>query len=142
MRTLDLSPLYRSFIGFDRLASALDSTSATGAQESYPPYNIESFDENRYRVSMALAGYSKDDITLTVEDTTLTVSAKVKPPVENQKRKFLHRGIEQRSFERKFQLGEHIEIRDADFENGLLHIDMERVIPEEKKPRQIAIGVH
>ncbi|NMH58826.1 Hsp20 family protein [Alteromonas ponticola] len=142
MRTLDLSPLYRSFIGFDRLASALDTSSASSAQETYPPYNIESLDENRYRVTMALAGYSKDDITLTIEDTTLTVAAKLEPSSDDKKRRFLHRGIEQRNFERKFQLGEHIEIREAEFENGLLHIDMERVIPEEKKPKQIAIGVH
>ncbi|MCW8107959.1 Hsp20 family protein [Alteromonas ponticola] len=142
MRTIDLSPLYRSFIGFDRLASALDSSSVSTGHDTYPPYNIESLDENRYRVSMALAGYGKEDITLTVEDTTLTVAAKVEHQESDKTRKFLHRGITQRSFERKFQLGEHIQIREADFENGLLHIDLERVIPEEKKPKQIAIGVH
>ncbi|MCW8090708.1 Hsp20 family protein [Alteromonas sp. ASW11-130] len=140
MRTLDLSPLYRSFIGFDRLASALESSTAMPSTETFPPYNIESLDENRYRVSMALAGYSKEQLTLTVEDTTLKVTAKSDQSTDENERKFLHRGIEQHNFERKFQLGEHIQIREAEFENGLLHIDMERVIPEEKKPKQIAIG--
>ncbi|MCU7553807.1 Hsp20 family protein [Alteromonas sp. ASW11-19] len=141
MRTIDLSPLYRSFIGSDHLASLVDAATRTEKQSSYPPYNIEVLDEDKYRVTMAIAGFSKDDVTIEVQDNTLTITGKKPSDDEDSKeRKFLHKGISERSFERKFQLGDHVKVLAADMEHGLLHIDMERVIPEAKKPRQIEIG--
>lgn len=141
MRTIDLSPLYRSFIGSDHLASLVDAATRTEKQGAYPPYNIEVLDEDKYRVTMAIAGFSKDDVTIEVQDNTLTITGKKPSDEEDSKeRKFLHKGISERSFERKFQLGDHVKVLAADMEHGLLHIDMERVIPEAKKPRQIEIG--
>lgn len=141
MRTIDLSPLYRSFIGSDHLASLIDAASRAEKQSTYPPYNIELLDDDKYRVTMAVAGFSKDDVSIQVEENTLTITGTKKAEAkESAERKFLHKGISERSFERKFQLGDHVKVLAADMENGLLHIDMERVIPEAKKPRQIEIG--
>ena len=141
MRTIDLSPLYRSFIGSDHLASLVDAASRAEKQSSYPPYNIELLAEDKYRITMAIAGFSKDDINIVVEDNTLVINSnKTVDAKDAQERKFLHKGISERNFERKFQLGDHVKVLTADLKNGLLHVDLERVIPEAKKPRKIEIG--
>ena len=141
MRTIDLSPLYRSFIGSDHLASLVDAASRAEKQSSYPPYNIQLLAEDKYRITMAIAGFSKDDINIVVEDNTLVINSnKTVDAKDAQERKFLHKGISERNFERKFQLGDHVKVLTADLENGLLHVDLERVIPEAKKPRKIEIG--
>ncbi|APE05621.1 MULTISPECIES: Hsp20 family protein [Alteromonas] len=141
MRTIDLSPLYRSFIGSDHLASLVDAAARSEKQSTYPPYNIELLSDDKYRVTMAIAGFSKDDVTIQVEENTLTITGNKKVEgKENAERKYLHKGISERNFERKFQLGDHVKVLAADMENGLLHIDMERVIPDAKKPRTIEIG--
>lgn len=139
MRNIDLSPLYRSFIGFDHLASMIDAANRNEKQASYPPYNIELLSEDKYRITMAIAGFSKDDVSIEVENNTLSVKGD-KPATKEESRQFLHKGISERSFERKFQLGDHVKVLQADIENGLLHIDLERLIPESKKPRKIEIG--
>ena len=138
MRNIDLSPLYRSFIGFDHLASMIDQASRNEKQTSYPPYNIELLAEDKYRITMAVAGFSRDNIAIEVQETTLKVTGNKES--KDEERKFLHKGISERNFERKFQLGDHVKVLAADLENGLLHIDLERVIPEAKKPRKIEIG--
>lgn len=138
MRNIDLSPLYRSFIGFDHLASMIDA-SQSEKQTSYPPYNIELLEEDKYRITMAIAGFSQDDINIEVQENTLKVSGTLQS-TKSVERKFLHKGISERNFERKFQLGDHVKVLSADMQNGLLHIELERVIPESKKPRKIEIG--
>ena len=140
MRSIDLSPLYRSFIGSDPLASLVDAASRAEKQSTYPPYNIELLAEDKYRITMAIAGFSKDDINIVVEDNTLSITGTKNSDADKQERKFLHKGISERNFERKFQLGDHVKVLAADLENGLLHVDLERVIPEAKKPRKIEIG--
>jgi molecular chaperone IbpA len=148
MRNIDLSPLYRSFIGFDHLASMIDTASKNEKQIAYPPYNIELLAEDKYRITMAVAGFAKDEISIEVQENTLQVigTKVVKESPESadssntQQRKFLHKGISERSFERKFQLGDHVKVLAADLKNGLLHVDLERVVPESKKPRKIEIG--
>jgi molecular chaperone IbpA len=145
MRNIDLSPLYRSFIGFDHLASMIDSASKNEKQTAYPPYNIELLAEDKYRITMAVAGFAKDEVSIEVQENTLQVIGvkAVKESADStnkEERKFLHKGISERSFERKFQLGDHIKVLAADLENGLLHVDLERVVPESKKPRKIEIG--
>ena len=141
MRTIDLSPLYRSFIGFDRLASMIDAASQNGSQTTDPPYNLELLGEDKYRITMAIAGFSKDDVTIEVLDNSLTISGKKPEDTQDDtKREFLHKGISERSFERKFHLGDHVKVAAADLEHGLLNIELVREIPEEKKPRQIEIG--
>ncbi|WP_133470949.1 Hsp20 family protein [Paraglaciecola marina] len=145
MRNIDLSPLYRSFIGFDHLASMIDTASRNEKQSSYPPYNIELLAEDKYRITMAIAGFAKDEVSIEVLENTLQVIGTKKPQEgsENTKpeeRKFLHKGISERSFERKFQLGDHVKVLAADLEHGLLHVDLERLVPEAKKPRKIEIG--
>lgn len=136
MRTYDLSPLFRSTIGFDRLGRLLE-TSLSNDGVTYPPYNIEKLSDNAYRVTMAVAGFGEGDIDITVQDNALTVRGKAKPEPENAR--FLHRGIAGRAFERHFQLAEHVEVEGARLENGLLHIDLIRRIPETLKPRKIEI---
>lgn len=138
MRRFDLTPLYKSTVGFDHLASILDSLSATESENGYPPYNIERVDENDYRISMAVAGFSEDDLDIEVKDGTLTVSGEKKP--EEKEAVYLHRGIAARSFVRRFRLADYVEVTGARLENGLLHIDLKRELPEEMKPRKIAIG--
>ena len=137
MQPFDLAPLYRSTIGFDQLAHMLDGIG--GSEEvGYPPYNIERIAENKYRIAMAIAGFASDEVKLEVKDTTLVVRGDKK--AEAVERQFLHRGIAQRSFERRFQLADHVEVVGADLKDGLLHIDLVRNLPERMKPRQIAIG--
>jgi molecular chaperone IbpA len=142
----DFSPLYRSFIGVDHLASLIDKASQPGKQSSYPPYNIELLAENQYRITMAVAGFSEDDIDIESKDNSLiivgTKQIAANPDQEKNSapRHFLHQGIAERNFERKFQLGEHVKVIGAFMENGLLHVDLEREVPEALKPRKIAIN--
>ncbi|UTP71856.1 Hsp20 family protein [Alteromonas sp. LMIT006] len=140
MRTIDLSPLYRSFIGSDHLAALVDAAARNEKQASYPPYNIELLGDDKYRITMAVAGFGQDNIEITVQENTLIVSGKNDAPKDEAERKFLHKGISERSFERKFQLGDNVKVLAADMEHGLLHIDLERIIPEAEKPRKIEIG--
>ncbi len=139
MRTLDLSPLFRSTVGFDHLTRLLDTASRVEDQAfAYPPYNIEKLTDDAYRVTMAVAGFSDSDLTVLVEGQTLTVSGRAAK--DEQSPSFLHRGIAGRSFERRFQLAEHIRVSQAALVNGLLTIDLVREVPEALKPRTIAIG--
>ncbi|NVK32169.1 MAG: Hsp20 family protein [Gammaproteobacteria bacterium] len=139
MTNFDLTPLYRTSVGFDRMAQMLNTAlNADTASNSYPPYNIEVTGEDRYAISIALAGFSKDDLEISVERNVLTVRGKKAD--DNTERKFLHKGIANRSFERKFNLADHVEVVDADMENGVLVVNLVREIPEAMKPRQIEIG--
>lgn len=139
MRTFDFSPLYRSAIGFDRMANLLDSLSrAEQNQPSYPPYNIELTGEDKYRITMAVAGFDRSEIAIEVNQNHLTIAANKN--TEPQAKTYLHQGIAARSFERRFQLADHVQVQSANYENGLLHIDLQRVIPDAMKPRQIPIG--
>jgi molecular chaperone IbpA len=131
----DFSPYFRSTVGFDQLFNRLEQ--AVEAGNGYPPYNIERSDETHYRISIAVAGFGEKDLSVEVKDGVLTVGGKREEP---EKQTYLHQGIAGRAFERRFQLAEHVEVRSAKLENGLLHIDLERVVPEEKKPRRIAIN--
>jgi molecular chaperone IbpA len=134
----DLTPLYRSTVGFDRLGQLLDEMGSVEAP-TYPPYNIERLEENAYRITMAVAGFAPEDLNLEIKDNTLTVSGK-KSERANGQGQFLHQGIAARSFERRFQLADYVEVVGADMENGLLHINLRREIPEAMKPRNIPIG--
>jgi molecular chaperone IbpA len=139
MRNLDLSPLFRSTVGFDHLSRLVDSVSRVDDQAfAYPPYNIEKFSDDAYRVTMAVAGFSEADLDITVEGQVLTVTGRADK--EAPTASFLHRGIAGRAFERRFQLAEHIKVSNAALVNGLLYIDLARVVPEALKPRTIAIG--
>lgn len=139
MRTLDLSPLFRATVGFDNLSRILDSvTRFDDAQLAYPPYNIVKSGSDDYRITFAVAGFAESDIDVQVENNTLTV--KGKSAVEDGTSQYLHRGIAGRSFERRFELADHIRAVGARMENGLLHIDLKREIPEALKPRRIAIS--
>ena len=138
MTTIDLSPLYRSSIGFDRLASILDRAMSTeSVSTSYPPYNIEVLDENQYAISLAVAGFKQSDITINVENGVLTVRGSKE---KSEERNYLHQGIASRGFERKFSLADHVEVTDASLEDGLLNINLVKEIPEAMKPKQIAIN--
>ena len=139
MNTIDFSPLFRSTIGFDRMQRLIDAaTRAEDANYSYPPYNIEALGENAYRITMAVAGFGADDLDITVKENTLTVSAKSRQ--DEEEKTYLHRGIAGRSFERRFELADFIKVAGANLENGLLHVDLVREVPEEKKPRKIQIA--
>ncbi|WP_462157734.1 Hsp20 family protein [Pseudoalteromonas sp. GB56] len=140
MRTVDLSPLYRSFIGFDHLASLMDAAARTDKQPSYPPYNIEALGKDQYRITMAVAGFSGEELTIESENNTLKVTGTKADKDAKEERNFIHQGIAERNFERKFQLGDHVKVLGADLANGLLVIDLEREIPEALKPRKIEIG--
>lgn len=149
MRTsTDFSPLYRSFIGFDHLADLIDKASIADKQSSYPPYNVELLAEDQYRITMAVAGFSEQDIDIESKDNSLiiigtkSVSANVNNEIKDKQtpRRFLHQGIAERNFERKFQLGEHVRVIGAFMKDGLLHIDLQREIPEALKPRKISIN--
>ena len=132
----DWTPLWRSTIGFDHLFNALDEVQRTG-EESYPPYNIERLDENRFQISVALAGFTPDEVVLTAEQNVLTLEGK---KTDKQEKTFLHRGISTRNFKRQFTLADHVEVKGARFENGLLLVELQREIPEAMKPRRIAIN--
>jgi molecular chaperone IbpA len=133
---IDYTPFFRSTVGFDRLLGLLESASEQG----YPPYNIERSDENNYRVTLAVAGFAEKDLSVDVKDRVLTVGGKREGAAPPNQAAFLHQGIAGRAFERSFQLAEHVEVKGARLENGLLHVDLERIVPEEKKPRRIAIN--
>jgi molecular chaperone IbpA len=139
MRTYDLSPLYRSTVGFDRLFSLLD-TASNGEAAPYPPYNIERTGQNAYRVTLAVAGFAEGDLDVQAKENVLTVKGEKKEEKQEGEREVLYRGIAARAFERRFQLADHVEVTGASLENGLLHIDLVREIPEAMKPRKIAIG--
>jgi len=139
VRHFDLTPFYRSTIGFDRLVDRLDAAGGLDADANgFPPYNIERLGENEYRISMAVAGFGETDVNIEVKETTLTVSGAQK--AADKKADFLHHGIAGRSFERRFQLAEHVEVSGAKLKDGLLHIDLVRNLPERMKPRQISIS--
>jgi len=138
MTTIDFTPLFRSMIGFDRMASTLENAYRTEAG-GYPPYNVELEDENQYRITMAVAGFAEDELALETHDNLLTVSGARKEDEDREGRRFLYRGIATRSFERKFQLADYVKVVDAHLENGLLHIQLVREVPEAMKPRKIEI---
>ncbi len=138
MNTIDLSPLYRHSVGFDRLASLLDSAmNADAVTQSYPPYNIEALDDNRYSITLAVAGFDKSELELEVEKGVLSVRGKKD---NSEQRNFLHHGIANRAFERKFNLADYVEVTGADLVNGLLTISLVKEVPEAMKPRTIAIN--
>lgn len=139
MRTFDLAPLYRSTVGFDQLANMMDRVLSNDvAQPSYPPYNIEKTADDAYRISLAVAGFSADDLSIEVKQNALIVTAK--KGEEASDKTFLHRGIATRAFERRFHLADHVRVTGASHEDGMLHIDLEREIPEALKPRRIEIS--
>ncbi|MBV9234429.1 MAG: Hsp20 family protein, partial [Xanthobacteraceae bacterium] len=141
MRTFDLAPLYRSTVGFDRLFSMLDNVAGfDGGTPGYPPYNIERTGENAYRISVAVAGFSESELSIEAKENTLTIRGDKQTKTEEKKSEVLYQGIAARAFERVFQLAEHVVVNGASLENGLLHVDLVREVPEAKKPRQIAIG--
>lgn len=138
MRTVDFAPLYRSAIGFDRLASLFDAALQGESQSNYPPYNVELVSEDKYRIVMALAGFSQSELDLVVENDTLKVSGR--KPRDEAPRNFLHRGIATRDFEQRFELADHVKVMGARFENGLLTIELQREVPEAMKPRRVQIN--
>lgn len=139
MRTFDLSPLFRTTIGFDRINQMLAAAQSVDSSPGYPPYNIEKLDEDSYRITMAVAGFGEADLDVTVKDNVLLVSGSIDGKDEAEP-SYLHRGIATRAFERSFELADHIRVTGGRLENGLLHLDLAREVPEEKKPRKIAIA--
>lgn len=140
MRTIDFAPLYRSTIGFDHLSQMLDSVAQRDQnQPSYPPYNIERLDKDEYRITMAVAGFTQKELNIQSEEQTLKVRGE--KAEDTTERQYLHQGIAARNFERVFQLAEHVKVVSAAIENGLLHIELRREVPDAMKPRQIPIGV-
>ena len=141
MRHFDLSPLYRSTVGFDKLFSLLDAANVgETAAPSSPPYNIERFDENSYRITMAVAGFREADLDIEVKENALTIRGEHAESENAQRGEILHQGIAARAFERRFQLADHVEVTGAHLENGLLHVDLKRELPEKMKPRRIEIA--
>jgi molecular chaperone IbpA len=139
MRPIDFAPLYRSTVGFDRLFDLIDSvTGFDQASPGYPPYNIERLGEDEYRITMAVAGFGQDELRVDVKEQTLTIAGA--KSVEDKERHYLHRGIAARNFERRFQLADHVEVKGADLQDGLLHVELVRNVPERLKARTIAIG--
>ena len=140
MRHVDFSPLYRSTVGFDRLFSMLDGIGQPEQAQAYPPYNIERTGENAYRITMAVAGFDENELSIESRANVLTVKAEKADDSKSADGDFLYRGIATRAFERRFQLADHVEVQNASLKNGLLHIDLLRNIPEAMKPRRIAIA--
>jgi molecular chaperone IbpA len=139
MRTIDFSPLYRSAVGFDRLASLLEAASRSDAPTGYPPYNIETVGENAYRIEIAVAGFKPEELNIDARESTLTVQGK-KAAANDDTRRFLHRGLAERNFERRFQLADYVVVTGAALSDGVLSIDLERQLPEALKPRKIEIS--
>ena len=137
MRTIDFSPLYRSAVGFDRLASLLDAAASADSASGYPPYNIETTGDNAYRIEIAVAGFRPEDLTIEVKENVLTVEGR--KAANDESRRFLHRGLAERNFERRFQLADHVVVVDAQLTDGLLAISLKRELPEQLKPRRIEI---
>lgn len=141
MRTYDFSPLFRSTIGFDRLTNIMDTAMRqSDATEAYPPYNIQKTGENSYCITLAVAGFSEEELEIVSHEGKLVIEGRVKPNEENKENIFLHRGIAGRAFKRSFQLADHIKIMGANLSNGLLNVELVREIPEELKPRKIEIS--
>ena len=139
MRTFDLTPLYRATVGFDQIADLMDRALASDVgQNTYPPYNIEKTDDDAWRISIAVAGFSENDLAIEVKDRSLHVTGR--KASDDEERKYLHRGIATRAFERRFHLADHVRVTGASHENGMLHIDLVREVPEALKPRRIAIA--
>lgn len=139
MTTFDLSPLFRTSVGFDRLATLINSAHRTDQGSAYPPYNIQTAGENCYRITMAVAGFSEDELKITSEQNKLFVTGDKSEDKESEDSRFLYRGIATRSFERRFNLAPHVRVTGAGLDNGLLHIELEREIPEAMKPKTIKI---
>ncbi|WP_170445229.1 Hsp20 family protein [Ruegeria arenilitoris] len=138
MRSFDFAPLHRATVGFDQIADIMDRVMTSEvSQPSYPPYNIEKTDADAYRISIAVAGFAEDDLTIEVKENALVVAGK--KATEDTKRTYLHRGIATRAFERRFALADHVRVTGASLENGMLHIDLKREVPEALKPRRIEI---
>jgi len=141
MRTYDFSPLYRSFVGLDRMAGLIDAAAASAsASNSYPPYNVARISEDNYRIELAISGFTQDDIDIETHENVLTIRANTAQSAENDAVEYLHRGIAQRGFEKRFQLADHVEVTDAQLVNGLLTISLKRELPDALKPRKIAIN--
>ncbi len=141
MRHFDLSPLYRSTVGFDRMLALLDQATGTDSAATYPPYNIERTGETAYRITVAVAGFSEEDLSIEVKENTLVIRGAKENKVEAEPRtEMLHQGIAARAFERRFQMAEHVEVTGANLRNGLLHVELVRKIPEAQKPRRIEIN--
>ena len=141
MRPYDFSPLYRSFVGFDRMANLIDAASQQATSgNSYPPYNVAQISENAYRIELAVAGFAEDELELESHENVLTISGRKVPSADNDAAEYLHRGIAERGFERRFQLADHVKVEGADLKNGLLVISLKRELPEALKPRKIAIN--
>ena len=138
MRTFDFTPLYRSSVGFDRLARLLNESTHTESQKSYPPFNIEVVDEGKYRITMAVAGFTKDEVDIEIEKDSLKVTGQ--KTGDDKEHNYLHQGIATRSFSQIFRLADHVKVRSAEMLNGMLNINMELEVPEEMKPRKIAIN--
>ncbi|MCK6265618.1 Hsp20 family protein [Vibrio sp. ZSDE26] len=137
MRNVDFSPLYRNAIGFDRLFNLMEASNAKNTQGGYPPYNIEQQDENNYRITMAVAGFAEDQIDITQKENMLIVRGERKA---EEGKNYVYQGIAERDFERKFQLADYVKVIGATMENGLLHVELEREIPDAMQPRKIAIN--
>ena len=140
MRAYDFSSLFRSTVGFDRLFDMLDQVSQFDSGQSYPPYNIERTDESHYRITIAVAGFGEKDLNVELREGVLSIAGKREDSEKGEEKSVLYQGIAGRAFERRFQLAEHVEVRAAKLENGLLHIELEQIVPEEKKRRRIAIN--
>lgn len=140
MRHFDLSPLYRQTVGFDRLFNLLDQAGGVDSASTYPPYNIERTGENAYRVTLAVAGFSRDELSIESRENTLSIKGSKEQTGPAEGREVLHQGIAARAFERRFQLADHVVVTGASLVNGLLHVDLVREIPEAQKPRRIEIG--
>ena len=141
MRNIDFAPLYRATVGYDRVADLMDRVLAGSAQQpGYPPYDIEKTDENAYRISLAVAGFAEKELSVEVKEGELIVSAARSDEESDAPRSYLHRGIATRAFERRFQLADHIQVSGATHENGMLHVDLVRELPEALKPRRIEIA--
>lgn len=139
MRTVDFTPLYRNAIGFDRLLNMMEANSNKNTQGGYPPYNIEQQEDNKYRITMAVAGFAEQELDITQQENTLIVRGERQ---QEDNRNYIYQGIAERNFERKFQLADYVKVMGAGLENGLLHIDLEREIPQAMQPRKIAINQH
>lgn len=137
MRNVDFTPLYRNAIGFDRLFNLMEANNAKNSSGGYPPYNIEQKDENNYRITMAVAGFAEDNLDITQKENMLIVRGERKP---EEGKNYVYQGIAERDFERKFQLADYVKVIGATMENGLLHVELEREIPEAMQPRKIAIN--
>lgn len=140
MSTIDLTPLYRTMVGFDRMANMIDSAARLDGAQGYPPYNIERVADDEFAIEIAVAGFGEDDLDIETKDSLLTVAGRKASPEETSEREFLHRGIAERGFLRRFQLADHVIVTGAVLKNGLLRVELVRELPEAKKPRKIEIG--